>query len=121
MIIAQRGVVAQARCTCRNGRAAPNSKAMALGLIRQAMAYRVKYRVVDGDGGHTRKMPLSLLGVHNRNPGGVYPSPEAVENLGLKLLSQGFSLSEANHEGGACKSCRCMSSVQTHWTTESLT
>ena len=76
-----------------------NRIAMPLGLIRQAMAYRVKYRVIAANGAHKRKLPLSLLGVHNRNRGGVYPSPETVENLGLKLLSVGFSSEEANHEG----------------------
>ena len=63
------------------------------------MAYRVKYRVKGGGGVHKRKMPFSLLGVHNRNRGGVYPSPETVENLGFKLLNKGFSSEEANHEG----------------------
>ena len=53
-----------------------------LGLVRQAMAYRVKYRVAGGK----RQMCLSLLGVHPLNRGGVYPSPETVQNLGLKLL-----------------------------------
>ena len=59
------------------------------------MAYRVKYRV---DGGK-RQMSLSLLGVHPRNRGGVYPSPETVQNLALALLETGFSVDEANHEG----------------------
>ena len=67
------------------------------GLIRQAMAYRVKYRIEGGK----RLMGLSLLGVHPQNRGGVYPSPETVRNLGLKLLKTGFSVDEANHEG-AC-------------------
>ena len=40
-----------------------------LGLVRQAMAYRVKYRVAGGK----RQMYLSLLGVHPLNRGGVYP------------------------------------------------
>ena len=66
-----------------------------LGLVRQAMAYRVKYRVAGGK----RQMYLSLLGVHPLNRGGVYPSPETVQNLGLKLLQTGFSEDEANHEG----------------------
>ena len=59
------------------------------------MAYRVKYRVAGGK----RQMYLSLLGVHPLNRGGVYPSPETVQNLGLKLLQTGFSEDEANHEG----------------------
>ena len=59
------------------------------------MAYRVKYRVAGGK----RQMYLSLLGVHPLNRAGVYPSPETVQNLGLKLLETGFSEDEANHEG----------------------
>ncbi len=69
------------------------------GLIRKAMAFRVKYRVVEHGGAHMRCMPLSLLGVHKLNRGGVYPSPDTVQNLGLKLLEVGFSMDEANHEG----------------------
>ena len=69
-----------------------------VGLVRQAMAYRVKYRL---DGSKRKRMVLSLLGVHPRNRGGVYPSPETVQNLGLKLLKTGFNVDEANHEG-AC-------------------
>ena len=59
-----------------------------LGLVRQAMAYRVKYRVAGGK----RQMYLSLLGVHPLNRAGVYPSPETVQNLGLKLLQTGLKL-----------------------------
>ena len=44
-----------------------------LGLVRQAMAYRVKYRVAGGK----RQMYLSLLGVQPLNRGGVYPSVAA--------------------------------------------
>ena len=66
-----------------------------LGQIRRAMAYRVKYRIEDAK----RQMDLSLLGVHPRNRGGVYPSPETVQNLTLALLETGFSVDEANHEG----------------------
>ena len=65
------------------------------GLIRQAMAYRVKYMIEGGK----RLMGLSLLGVPPQNRGGVYPSPETTHNLGLKLLKTGFSVDEANHEG----------------------
>ena len=43
-----------------------------MGLIRRAMAYRVKYRVQNADGSLKKQMSLSLLGVHPLNRGGVY-------------------------------------------------
>ncbi len=69
------------------------------GLMRQAMAYRVKYRLKQPAGGWKKRMDLGLLGVHTQNRGGVFPSPETVQNLGIKLLQAGFSVDEANHEG----------------------
>ena len=72
---------------------------MSDGLIRQAMAYRVKYRMQQADERFIRRIPLSLLGVHKLNRGGVYPQPDTVRNLGIKLLELGFSIGEANHEG----------------------
>ena len=87
--------------------AAASSNAVDVGLIRQAMAYRVKYRVVGSDGAQKRRMSLSLLGVHQQNRGGVYPSPDTVQNLGLRLLEVGFSADEANHEGV----CVCVQEV----------
>ena len=62
------------------------------------------HRAIDANGAHKRGRSLSLLGVCNRNPCGVYPSPETVDNFGPSLLSVGFSSGEANHEG-ACNSC----------------
>ena len=41
-----------------------------MGLIRRAMAYRVKYRVPNADGSLKKQMSLSLLGVHPVNRGG---------------------------------------------------
>lgn len=70
-----------------------------IGLVRQAMAYRVKYRVADGRKNCKKRVPLSLLGVHPLNRGGVYPQPDTVVNLGLHVLDMGFSSQEANHEG----------------------
>ena len=69
--------------------------AMDAGLVRKAMAYRVKYRLP----GQRRKIPLSRLGVHPQNRGGVYPQPDTVRNLGLKIIIKGFNQSEADHEG----------------------
>ena len=68
---------------------------MEMGLVRQAMAYRVKYRVSVGK----RTISLFRLGVHKQNRGGMYPQPDIVRNLGLKVLATGFNESEANHEG----------------------
>ena len=68
---------------------------MDMGLVLQAMAYRVKYRVSVGK----RTISLFRLGVHKQNRGGMYPQPDTVRNLGLKVLAAGFNESEANHEG----------------------
>ncbi len=70
-----------------------------MGIIRRAMALRVKYRVASATGAKKRRIPLALMGVHNMNRGGVYPNGERVANLAVELLKAGFSEEEANHEG----------------------
>ena len=65
------------------------------GIIKRAMALRVKYRVEY----KKRKLPLALLGVHPRNRSGVYPNADRVESLGMALLKDGFNVEEAEHEG----------------------
>ena len=72
---------------------------MSIGLIRRAMAHRVKYRLTTADGSMKRRMPLSLIWVHPTNRGGVYCMEQTVQNLGLGLLVKGISAHEANHEG----------------------
>ena len=73
--------------------------AVDMGLIRAAMAFRVKYRVPQADGKTKRKLPLQVLGVHPMNRGGVYPSPDTVNNLGVSIVNDGCNPEEANHEG----------------------
>ena len=80
--------------------AEPQAGNATLGLIRRAMAFRVKYRVQDGSGKTKRHLALSLLGVHKLNRGGVYPSPDTVVNLGLKLLGAGLQLGRGQPRGG---------------------
>ena len=67
----------------------------AIGLIRRALVLRAKYRI------HAEKdrIPSSISGVHPFNRAGLYPMEETVMNLGLSILSGGFSVDEANHEG----------------------
>ena len=65
------------------------------GIIKRAMALRVKYRV----GARKSRVPLALLGVHPKNRAGVYPNADRVESLGMGLLKDGFSMDEADHEG----------------------
>ena len=67
----------------------------AIGLIRRALLLRAKYRIQT----EKIKIPLAILGVHPANRAGVYPMEETVMNLGLSLLSGGFSVEEADHEG----------------------
>ena len=69
---------------------------MDMGLVRKAMAFRVKYRVSLGK----ERMPLARLGVHPQTRGGLYPQPDIVRNLGLHIMATGFNGSEADHEWG---------------------
>ena len=75
-----------------------------IGLIRRALVLRAKYRIPD----EKDRIPLSILGVHPFNRAGLYPMEETVMNLGLSILSGGFSVDEANHEG--CMRARSASS-----------
>ena len=68
------------------------------GLVREAMAYRVKYRSKDLKKAK-RRLALCLLCVHKRNRGGQYPMAETVQNLGISIFEDGFNPEEANHAG----------------------
>ena len=61
--------------------------AMDMGLVRKAMAFRVKYRVSVSK----KRIALARLGVHPHNRGGMYPQPDTVRNLGLQVLATGFN------------------------------
>ncbi len=63
------------------------------GSIRYAMAMKVKYRK------HKKVVQLALLGVHPSSRAGVYPGPDRVVQLGIKILLEGCNPNEANHEG----------------------
>ena len=67
------------------------------GVIRQAMAYRVKYRITDT--ANPCRIQTSQMGVHNFNRAGVYPQFDRVRGLGNDLLDWGFSAEEADHVG----------------------
>ena len=56
---------------------------------------RAKYRVQD----EKERTPFSILGAHPFYRAGLYPMEETVMNLGLSILSGGFSVDEASHEG----------------------
>ena len=66
-----------------------------IGLIRRALVLRDKYRVDP----EKDVVPLTILGVHPPNRAGVYPMEDTVMSLGLSILSSGFSVEEAQHEG----------------------
>ena len=68
-----------------------------MGVIRKAMALRVKYRVQDTQ--NPRRIQTSQLGVHFKNRGGVYPQFDVVRGLGSNLLGWGFCAEEADHLG----------------------
>ena len=77
--------------------------AMDAGLVRKAMAFRVKYRL----DGRKKQISLSRLGVHPQNRGGMYPQPDVVRNLGLNIITKGFNKSEADHEGVSVEEIPC--------------
>ena len=62
--------------------AADMGTAMDIGLVRKAMAFRVKYRLSE----NRKPISLSRLGVHPQNRGGMYPQPDTVNNLGLTII-----------------------------------
>ena len=66
-----------------------------MGLVRKAMALRVKYRVSLS----TKTIALARLAVHPQHRGGMYPQPDTVRNLGVQIMTTGFNGSEADHEG----------------------
>ena len=68
---------------------------MDMGLVRKAMAFRVKYRPAPS----TKRIRLSRLVVHPHHREGMYPQPDAVRNLGVQIMATGFNGSEADHEG----------------------
>ena len=72
------------------------------GLVAQAMAWRVKYRVAQpnpsGRAGNYRfPIPIRSLGVHPHNRGGVYPSGIRCQSLCQEVLKTGFCKEEVNH------------------------
>ena len=69
-----------------------------IGVIRKAMAFRVKYRVAPG-GKVKRRVMIATMGVHPCNRGGVYPNEDRVKNLGLKIFKWGADQEEADHNG----------------------
>ena len=74
---------------------AADGEAEIMGLIRKAMAFRVKFRLEGGK----KMVPLGLLGVHPMNRRGLFPNGERVKSLGLDILKDGFSIDEAQREG----------------------
>ncbi len=89
-------------CSCNPALAevmAAEEKSIDMGVVRRAMALRVKYRVVAPGRKKKRRIPISVMGVHNMNRGGVYPQPDTVQGLGISVLSTGCNEDEANHEG----------------------
>ena len=66
-----------------------------MGIVRQAMAYRVKYRI-----GHAKmRKNIRFLGIHPKNRAGVYACGETVKALGVNLMKWAFSQEEADHAG----------------------
>ena len=77
---------------------AHGGKDLPVNAVKEAMAYRVKYRVEDSKRAK-RAINIELLCVHKDNRGGQYPTATTVENLGIAIFQDGFNRSDANHEG----------------------
>ena len=92
--------------------AAPVSAALDMGTVRQAMALRVKYRVLTDSGQVKRRMPIQFLGVHPDNRKGVYPQGEVVMSLGMRLADTGFCQEEADHQGVCVEGPPCGMSLR---------
>ena len=75
-----------------------NVKEIDDGIVREAMALRVKYRV-SKNGRVKRPVHINALCIHKNNRGGQYPQAGTVENLGVHIFTEGFNAEEANHEG----------------------
>jgi hypothetical protein len=75
---------------------------LAAGNMVQAMAWRVKYRLVDKEARAIKlKLPIQSLGVHPKNRGGVYPAGVRARSLCQDVVEAGFVKEEVNHAGVA--------------------
>ena len=94
-----------ANATPANGRKLPSTadaEDCLQGIITAGMAWRVKYRVLDGSGEVVKRhCPILYLGVHLRNRGGIYPSGVRCKGLGVDVVAEGFAKEECNHAGVA--------------------
>ena len=86
-----RGDFAMSSTTCSS-----DNKEQNMGLIRKAMALRVKYRKHE-----TKRVYVALLhqSVHPKNRGGVYPQDMRLKGLNDTFMSTGFVQEEADHAG----------------------
>ncbi len=69
------------------------------GMMRRAMAMRVKDRKLNEDGVVEKRILLQRLGVHPKNRGGVYPQRDVVKRLLLALAKESYQREEADHNG----------------------
>ena len=63
-----------------------------------AMAFRVKYRIVE-HGQAKRRINIGAMGVHPKNRGGIYPNEDRVKQLCASILQVGCDEADANHNG----------------------
>ena len=77
------------------------------GLVTQAMAWRVKYRVHPEITAANARFPIPIrsLGVHPNNRGGVYPSGLRCQSLCQEVLKAGFVKEEVNHAAVVVQEC----------------
>ena len=93
----------------------PASLSEGLDQITKAMAYEAKYARTDQWGNHIWvTVPHTQCGVHPQSRDGFYTSGDAVLRLAEKILTEGFSIKEANDHGVGIEERR----RRTHFSTE---
>ena len=72
-----------------------------MGVMRQAMAWKIKYRLEQSPGSGDFKFHLSwdMIGASPGNRGCSYPTGSRVKSLAYDILKMGFVSEEANHMG----------------------
>ena len=70
-----------------------------IGLVRQAMALKVKYRRPQSDGKWKTRIGWDWIGAHPSNRGGTFPSGLSCKSLGKDIMGMGVAAEEADHMG----------------------
>ena len=70
-----------------------------MGTVRQAMAFKVKYRIKQSDGSWKTRVSYDIFGGHPHNRGKTFPNGLRCKSLCTQVLTMGVSRDEADHGG----------------------